>query len=57
MRLRREILRTGAIETLTSLLEKVDGQSPPPDWMGESPEQAALAAEVNLLLGLLALAL
>ena len=43
----------GAIDALTSLLEKVDGQSPPPDWMGNSPEKTALANDINLLISLL----
>jgi hypothetical protein len=45
-----------AIDRLTSLLQKVDGQSPPPDWMEEdSPDRADLAAEVTLLILLLEL--
>jgi hypothetical protein len=46
---------TGAIDALTSLLEKIDGQSPPPDWIDDSPEKAALANEVSLLISLLRL--
>ncbi|MHC4414159.1 MAG: hypothetical protein ACYS0G_02625 [Planctomycetota bacterium] len=45
----------GAIESLSSLLEKTDGESPPPDWMEGSPEQTALAAEISLLIALLLL--
>lgn len=43
----------GAISELTDLLAKVDGQSPPPDWLEASPAQAALAEEVELLIALL----
>jgi hypothetical protein len=43
-----------AIESLTSLLQKIDGEVPPPDWMDESsPERATLAGEVSLLITLL----
>ena len=41
-----------AVEALSSLLDKVDGASPPPDWMDGSPAQAALAEEVALYLEL-----
>ena len=43
----------GAINKLTSLLQKVDGQSPPPDWINESPQKTALADDLNLLILLL----
>lgn len=43
----------GAIDELTSLLEKIDGESPPPDWMDDSPEKTALADDVSLLIALL----
>lgn len=43
-----------AIAELESLLEKIDGVTPPPDWMTDSPERAALAGEVWLLIDLLA---
>jgi hypothetical protein len=43
----------GAIEALTSLLEKIDGQSPPPDWLVDSPEKTALTQEVSVLISLL----
>ena len=43
----------GAIDELTSLLEKIDGQEPPPDWMDDSPEKTDLAASVSLLIMLL----
>ena len=39
-----------AIELLTSLLNKIDGQSPPPDWMFDSPEKTGLADEVSQLI-------
>jgi hypothetical protein len=42
-----------AEELLSSLLAKIDDQSPPPDWMYSSPEKAALADAVGGLLGLL----
>ena len=45
----------GAIESLESLLAKIDGQSPPPDWMDDSPEKTALAVDVVLLIALLLL--
>ncbi len=47
----------GAIDELTSLLEKIDGQSPPPDWMHDSTEKTALADDVELLISLLELEL
>jgi len=40
----------GAIESLTSLLSKVDGQSPPKDLMGSSAAQMQLAADVQALI-------
>ena len=43
----------GAIDELMSLLARIDGQSPPPDWMDDSPEKTALADEVSLLILLL----
>ncbi len=42
-----------AIEELESLLEKIDDQMPPPDWMSSSPEKTALAEEVRLMIFLL----
>lgn len=45
----------GAIDKLSSLLDKIDGLSPPPDWMDDSPEKTALADEVKLLIDLLVL--
>ncbi|MEE8061177.1 MAG: FG-GAP repeat protein [Gemmatimonadales bacterium] len=38
-----------AIALLDSLLDKVDGADPPPDWMDPSPEKSALAVQVTLL--------
>lgn len=46
-----------AIAELESLLDKIDGVTPPPDWISPSLEQAALAAEVALLIDLLTLLL
>ena len=45
----------GAIDKLSSLLDKIDGASPPPDWMEDSPEKTALANEVSSLIALLEL--
>ena len=45
----------GAIDSLQSLLAKIDGATPPPDWMDDSPEKTDLAAEVELLIALLRL--
>jgi hypothetical protein len=43
-----------AIDVLTSLLKKIDGQSPPPDWMYDgSDEKTALAEQVSDLIELL----
>ncbi len=43
-----------AIDVLTSLLQKIDGQSPPPDWMDDGlTEKTDLAAEVSALIALL----
>jgi hypothetical protein len=43
----------GAISALSSLLEKIDDQSPPPDWMSSSSEKTALADEVEFMIYLL----
>lgn len=43
----------GAIDSLMSLLSKIDGQSPPPDWMDDPPE--ILVTKVELLIALLLL--
>lgn len=40
----------GAIDSLDSLLDRIDGQTPPPDWMENSPEQEALAIAVEELI-------
>lgn len=45
----------GAIDALQSLLAKIDGESPPPDWMEDSPPKTQFAAEVELLIVLLEL--
>lgn len=42
-----------AIALLRDILEKIDGQSPPPDWMIPSAQKTALAAEVAHLIALL----
>jgi hypothetical protein len=44
-----------AIDHLSSLLDKIDDVSPPPDWMDPSPEKSALADEVRLLIALVEL--
>ena len=44
-----------ATALLESLLDKVDGVDPPPDWMDDSPQKTALRVDVNLLLALLLL--
>jgi hypothetical protein len=45
----------GAIEKSESLLAKIDGENPPPDWMDDCDAKTALAEEVNLLIALLLL--
>lgn len=40
----------GAIDSLMSLLAKIDGQSPPPDWMDEAPQDTALGVELLIAL-------
>ena len=40
----------GAINKLDSLLDKIDGDTPTPDWMSDSPEKTALADQVRFLL-------
>ncbi|RJP35822.1 MAG: hypothetical protein C4547_08715 [Phycisphaerales bacterium] len=42
-----------AIDELSSLLDKIDRQNPPPDWMHPSPKKTALADRVSLLISLL----
>ena len=35
-----------AIDEMSSLLDKIDGQSRPPDWMDDCPDKTALADDV-----------
>ena len=42
--------QAGALE---NLLDKIDGAEPSPDWMYDTPEKAALAAEVGYLITLI----
>jgi hypothetical protein len=44
-----------ATDELESLLVRIDGASPPSDWMDESPVQATMRNSVQLLLDLIAL--
>ncbi len=44
-----------AVALMTSVLEKIDGQAPPKDWMSDSPEKTTVANHVNALLVLLSL--
>jgi hypothetical protein len=44
----------GATSALNSLLEKIDDEMPPPDWMSTSPAKTALADQVRLMIDLLA---
>ena len=44
---------SAAIDELTSLLERVDGVSPPPDWVDDSSEKTTLAGNLVLLINLL----
>lgn len=44
-----------AIDSLMSLLAKVDGQSPPPDWMDDSPQKTTLQGQLIFLITLLEL--
>ncbi len=46
-----------AIDILTSLLEKVDGVTPPPDWLEDSAEKTQIANDVSQLISLLQLEL
>lgn len=46
-----------AIDELTSLLKKLDGKPNPPDWILPSDEKAAIAAEIELAISLLAMML
>jgi len=45
--------RFGAIDELTSLLTKLDGDQTPPDWVVDSPEKQAFYAQIQLLIRLL----
>lgn len=45
----------GAIDELASLLAKIDGDSPPPDWMDSSEAKTAIAIDVSVLIALLLL--
>jgi parallel beta-helix repeat protein len=45
----------GAIDYLSSLLDKIDGTDPPPDWMDESEAKDVLAANAGALIVLLAM--
>ena len=42
-----------ATALLQTVLEQVDGQAPPPDWMDGSSEKTSLADDLNLLVALL----
>jgi hypothetical protein len=44
-----------AIAQLTTVLNRVDGVSPQPDWMTAGPEQASMHAEIQALITLLEL--
>ena len=43
----------GAIDKLDSLLDKIDGQSQPKDWMDPSSEKTTLAVDVEFVIALL----
>jgi probable HAF family extracellular repeat protein len=43
-----------ALALLSGVLAKIDGHSPPPDWVVDSPEKRAIAADLTELIGLLA---
>jgi hypothetical protein len=45
--------RFGAIDDLTDLIQKIDGNTAPPDWMVYCNEKNALLAEVQLMVYLL----
>ncbi len=40
----------GAIDALESLLQKLDGDPNPPDWMLEGPEKAAIRYDIGLVI-------
>ena len=44
---------SSALAHLESLLDKIDGVDPPPDWMDESDDKVALADETQLIISLL----
>jgi len=44
---------SSAIDLLTGVLEKIDGEEPPRDWMSESLQKTTTAAFVSQLIGLL----
>lgn len=44
-----------ALDLLFSVLERIDDQSPPKDWMDPSPERDALREDVELLISLILL--
>ena len=46
-----------AIDQLLSMLQKLDGEPNPPDWMVDSVETAILADDINLMIDLLMFAL
>ena len=37
---------SGGVAVLTTIQEKIDGESPPADWMEASPEKTALAEAI-----------
>src|SRR5262245_2690128 len=43
----------GAIDELTSLLQKVDGDPSPADWMADGPQKDSLRYEIELMISLL----
>jgi len=43
-----------AIDQLSSLFQKLDGEPSPGDWMGDSPQRNDLRNQIGLILGLLA---
>ncbi len=43
----------GATAALSSLLDKIDDEMPPPDWMSSSPVKTALADQVRLIIFLM----
>ena len=49
--------KQGALDELNSLLRKIDDESPPPDWMDDSPEKTDLANQVTDLITLIEISL